>query len=203
MTDQKKDQQITIIKSKTTRVVNRANDLTVSNQQEFEEAANILTDMKSVLKEAEKDRTSITKPLNDALKKINEKYKPMSNAIKDAEKIVKKKLADYQAEVQKELDRKEEKLRKDMVAGNVSPEQAVEQMENQESIGTSHDTKRGSVQFKKVKKVRITDMAKVPVKYFNDPKVIEALTSVVRQDALDGVEIAGVEVYEESQVAAR
>lgn len=195
--------QLTVIKTKTTKVLNRANELSVTNQEEFEDAANILSDMKAVMKEAEADRKTITAPLNEALKNVNGRYKPLKDMLTEAEGIIKKKLATYQSEIQAKLDEEEAELRKQMAAGEVTPEEAVSEMENKESIGSSFDTKRGSVQFKKVRKVRVTNVAKVPANYLNDPKVLEAITSVVRQDALDGVKIAGVEVYEDKVVATR
>jgi len=195
--------QLTIIKSKTTRVLNRANELSVTNQQEFDEAANVLSDMKAVAKLVKADKEKLTKPLNEALKEARGRYKPLEDELKAADRIIKDKLADYQSEVQAELDAKEAELREKMAKGEVTPEEAVGEMENQESIGTSVDTKRGSVQFKTVRKVRVTDVTKIPANYLNDERVLAAVLTAVRQDALNDVAIAGVEVYEDKQVATR
>lgn len=181
--------------------MNKANDLSVSNKEEFEEATNILSDIKAVTKAAEADRKKITAPLNESLKEINSRYKPLKDELSAAERIIKDKVKDYQLEVQAELDAKEAELREKLAEGEITPEEAAGEIENQESIGTSVDTKRGSVQFKTVRKVRVTDVTKVPAEYLNNEKVLEAIVSAVRADALDGKKIAGIEVYEDKQVA--
>lgn len=194
--------QITVIKRQVTKATNQAKDLVVSNQEEFDIAANLLTDIKKAYKLAEDDRTSITAPINKSLTAINARYKPFKDDLDAAEKIVKSKLGEYQTKVQADLDKKEAELRQKMASNEITPEEAVEQIENEESIGTKVQTRRGSVQFKTVRKVRVTDVTKVPAEYLNNAKVIEAITSAVRSAALDGQQIAGVEVYEEKTIAA-
>lgn len=194
--------ELTIIKGKTTRVLNKANELEVSNSKQFDYAANILSDIKAVSKIVKADKEKLTKPLNEALKEARGRYKPLEEELKSAEAIVKDKLSVYQEEVDAKLKEEEAELKKKLADGDISPEDAVASIENSESIGTSYDTDKGSIQFKTVRKVRVTDVTKIPVEYLNNDKVLAAITSAVRQDALDGKEIDGVEVYEDRSVAA-
>lgn len=57
-----------------------------------------LKEIKKLGKELEQKRTSITGPINKALKEINALFKPAKNWLAEAERIVKGKLLYYQAE---------------------------------------------------------------------------------------------------------
>lgn len=194
--------QLTQYKSKTTRVSNRVADIEITDQETLSTATDILSDIKSTQKAIKADKEKLTKPLNQVLRDIRAKYKPFETDLKEAESGIKSKMADYQEQVERELAEKEAEVEEQLESGEITPEKAAQSMEQQDAIGTSFESKKGKVQFKTRKAVRVTDVKKVPVEYLNDPRVLTAITTAVRKDALDGKSIPGVEVYEERSIAA-
>ena len=73
---------------------------------------------------------------------------------------------------------------------------AANKMEQVERVEPTTFGKVGEVQIRKIKKVRISDEALLPRQYLVPDMV------AIRKDALAGVSIAGVEVYEDESIAA-
>jgi hypothetical protein len=80
---------------------------------------------------------------------------------------------------------------------------AMRKMDDIETMGSSVEGNKGSVNFRMVRVVKIVDATKIPAKYLNDEKVLEAIKSAVRTDVMNGTLVDGVEVVEEKQIAAR
>jgi hypothetical protein len=71
------------------------------------------------------------------------------------------------------------------------------------TMGSSVSGAKGTVNFRMVRVVKIVDVTKIPAKYLNDEKVLDAIKSAVRTDVLNGTKVDGVEIAEEKQVAAK
>lgn len=71
---------------------------TIINQEDQEFAAQVLREVKEKYTELEKKRTSITKPMNVALREVNNLFRPIKEALERGEKLLKRKIADYQLE---------------------------------------------------------------------------------------------------------
>jgi len=67
-----------------------------ANDQEF--AVEVLRDVKARHNELEKRRTVITKPMNQALREVNNLFRPLKDALEQGERILKLKIAKYQQE---------------------------------------------------------------------------------------------------------
>jgi len=98
----------------TTELTNRADDLIASvgraeiNSPENEnKGGDLLKMLKTIVKSAEDDRTSITGPINASLKLINAKYKEITNPVNAAIKVLNKKMVDYKLEQQRIAQEKE------------------------------------------------------------------------------------------------
>jgi hypothetical protein len=70
-------------------------DLPVTTDDEQEFAAEGLRWVKEQHAAVEAKRTSITKPLNAALKEVNDLFRPMKTAFEEVERILKKRIAGY------------------------------------------------------------------------------------------------------------
>lgn len=68
----------------------------IENDSDQRFAAEILRDVKAKHKALETKRTSITKPMNTALKEVNNLFRPMKEALDKGEQLLKRKIADYQ-----------------------------------------------------------------------------------------------------------
>lgn len=86
-------------------LLNMARSITITNAQEYEMAAGELRRVKAVWDELETERTSLTGPLNEVLKKLNARFQPYLKALcgetgkkmECAESILKAKMAAFQA----------------------------------------------------------------------------------------------------------
>ena len=70
----------------------------ISTPEDAEDAGAILREIKGTARELEEKRTSITKPINQALREINALFKPAKAWLADAEQHIKGKLLAYQNE---------------------------------------------------------------------------------------------------------
>ena len=71
----------------------------------------MIADAKTVFKLAEKDRREITDPINESVKKINDKYRPVKDLAKEIEAVGKDKVHTYLQRVRKEQAEAERKAR--------------------------------------------------------------------------------------------
>lgn len=210
--------ELSVLKSAVTRLQNSANELIIASPEDYAKGADIIAKLKESGSKIKEIKESITKPLNDALKNTREMFKPIEMDHEQAEATVKSKLLSYKAE-QDKLAREEEakiarklaeeqaKLNAKVAAGEITAEKAEEKLfkklekaeEKTENIARVDNTtkgKFGSIQTRKVKKVRIIDVNLVPRQYLIVDEV------AVRRDALSGIAISGVEVYEEETLAS-
>jgi hypothetical protein len=77
-------------------LTSRAAVLTVATRSEFLSAAGVLRDIKRYETALEEKRTAVTKPLNEALRTVNNWFRGFSDALKSAEARVKLCMAGFQ-----------------------------------------------------------------------------------------------------------
>lgn len=70
-------------------------DLEIRDQEMLDMVGNILVSVKTQWKDLEEKRTRITKPILAAKKAADDLFKPALDALRDAEKIIKQKIAAY------------------------------------------------------------------------------------------------------------
>lgn len=137
----------------------------IRSEEDQSFAAEILREIKVKHEEVEKKRTSITKPLNQALREVNNLFRPLKQALEKSEKLLKYKIAEYQQEQEKENAR-----RLIEAAQSDSPEEAQEALS---SIQSTTSPKGVNVRYKW--KAKIVDESKIPRKYLvPDVSLIEA-----------------------------
>jgi len=203
MTEQAKNVTLAPFKSKITKVQNTVEGFKITDNDTMVVATDTLSIIKDVSKAMEKQRKARVQPLNDEVKEINAEYKPLSTKLDAAEKIIKSEMLAYSNEVDRKAAEAAAKLEDRVERGTMRTDTAMRKMDDIETMGSSVEGNKGSVNFRMVRVVKIVDATKIPAKYLNDEKVLDAIKAAVRTDVMNGTLVDGVEVVEEKQIAAR
>jgi hypothetical protein len=93
-------------------LVEESEQLIISSQEEFESASGLLTQVKTRGKELDKQRKSITNPLDEAKKNVMELFRKPIDLLKKAEDTIKRGMLNYTSEQERKAREEEERLRK-------------------------------------------------------------------------------------------
>jgi len=185
------------IKAQVSKLENQATAVTIESQEGYENAIDLVSKLKETGSEIKKKKESVTKPLNEALRNVRDMFRPLETQFENAERIIKNKLLDYKRKKDEEARAEEAKVAARVAKGTMKLETAEKKMDSIERVENTTRGQVGQVQIKKIRKVRITNQDEVPRKYLVPDMVL------IRQDALGGIVIPGVEIYEEETIAAR
>ena len=175
----------------------------IDSNESLSQATDILSKIKTSAKDVKKRKEEITKPLNDALKSARDLFRPIEADLATAERTIKDKMLDYSNAVEAEARKKAEKLEDRVERGTMRTDTAMRKMDEIETIGSSVNGEKGSVQFRMVRTIKIVDPKAIPLKYLSNEKVLAAISAAVRTDVLNGTRVDGVEIVEEKQIAAK
>jgi len=185
------------IKAQVSKLENQATAVAIESQEGYENAIDLVSKLKETGSEIKNKKESITKPLNEALRNVRDMFRPLETQFENAERIIKNKLLDYKRKKDEEARAEEAKVAARVAKGTMKLETAEKKMDSIERVENTTRGQVGQVQIKKIRKVRITNQDEVPRKYLVPDMVL------IRQDALGGIVIPGVEIYEEETIAAR
>jgi len=188
--------ELTVLKGQTTKAYNRAHELVINDRKELENATDILKAVKDASKELKAKKESITKPINEALKEIRSMFAPIEDQLSESEGIVKGKMLEFNRIIEQKAREAAAELEKKVEEGKMTLSVAAKQLEEAPQVEKKVEGKRGSIQYRTVRKVRINDETKIPREF-----LVPDFTKINRA-ALAGISIEGVEVYEEQQVAS-
>lgn len=194
---------LTPVKRQVTTVSNQAGDLTIDSQESLAQATDILSKIKTSAKDIEKRKKEITDPLNKALKSARDLFRPLETDLATAERTIKDKMLDYTNEVEEEARKQAAKLEDRVERGTMRTDTAMRKMDEIETVGSSVQGEKGSVQFRTVRTIKIVDPTKIPLKYLSNEKVLAAISAAVRTDVLNGTKVDGVEIVEKKEIAAK
>jgi hypothetical protein len=165
-------------------------DLPVTSDEEKEFAAEGLRWVKEQHAELEERRTAITKPLNAALREINNLFRPMKTALEDAERVLKKRIAGYLE--QKQIDN----VRAiEAAASAATAAQAETALARVESVEAPQGV---SIRYRWV--FTIDDADLIPREYL-EPSMVKIGRAVQESDGK--VQIPGISVRQEPIVTSR
>lgn len=157
-------------------VTSKAQEIAVTDAHTFEQAANMLSELKSIQKKIEAEEDRVTDPLRQALEAERSRWRPMKLSIKTAIDALKGSVTAYNANILAEQRLAQEKLS----SGEIDLSQA---------LSTATVPVTNSIRMTKRKQFRVTNLAKVPRKYLIlDEK---AVREAMRQDK----KIAGIEYF--------
>lgn len=188
--------ELTVLKTQVTKLENQVNSLTIESAEGYALAIDIVSKLKEAGSNIKAKKESITKPLNEALKSTRNLFAPLEEQFERAESIVKQMLLAYKRKVDAEAAAKDAAIAKKVEDGKMTLETAEKKLDKVERVDQTTRGNVGEVQVRKIKKVRITDEAALPRQYLIPDQV------AIRRDALSGIAIPGVEVYEEETIAA-
>jgi len=191
------DKELKIVKSNTTKAVNASEALTIESQEDMASATELLSKINQTGDMIKARKEAITKPLNAGLKSARELFKPLETAQSEAKRIVSQKMIAYQNKVEEEERKAKAKLAARVEKGTMKLDTAVKKMEAIPETQNKVEAKSGSVTFKEVRVPKVVDEAKVPREYL----ILDMVK--IRKAALAGVEIPGVVVEIEKQLANR
>lgn len=188
--------ELATLKGQVTKLESQATALIIETPEQYASAADLVAKLKETGSQIKNKKESITKPLNEALRNARSLFAPIEDAFANAEAIVKRKLLEYKKKKDAEAAAEEAKIAARAEKGTIKLETAERKIGEIERVDTTTRGKVGEVQIRKVRKVRITNEAVIPRQYLVPDMVL------IRKDALGGIAIDGVEVYEEETVAA-
>lgn len=194
---------LTPVKRQVTTVSNQAADMLIDSQETLANASDVLSKVKTAAKSVKSRKEEVTKPLNEALKAYRSQFKPLEDDLSLAEKTIKTKMLDYTEEIDRVAAEQAAKLEARVEKGTMKMDTAMRKMDDIETVGSSVQGQKGSIQFRIVRNVKIVDPTKIPMKYLTNEKVLAAISAAVRTDVLNGTKVDGVEIVEERQIAAK
>ncbi len=221
--------------------------MVIDSHETYELAADELKAIKSKAKKLEDDRTSITGPINKALKAVNDLFRAPSDYLAQAEKIIKGKMIAYTTEQERiaaEARRAAEaaiKAEQERIAREVAEKEAAAAAEAAKLLAQGNEEKAAEVQaqaaieaaslsttaavmtapavaepvakvsgvsMRTVWKAEVTDKMALIAFVAANPQfanLLDANTSALNQMAKamkDAMQIGGVRVYEDKQLAS-
>jgi hypothetical protein len=190
--------EVSIVKQQATKALTAAEALNITTQEDYESATDMLSKIKTVGKMISERKKAITAPLMESLNSVRDLFKPIEQSHANAERIIKDKMLDYQRKLDEDREKEKARIAARVEKGTMKAETAIKKVEEMAPVPTSAKGKVGQVVTRTIKRVRITDETKIPREYLM-PNMALINEAVLKQ----GVEIPGVEMYEEKTIAAR
>jgi septum formation inhibitor MinC len=193
-----------------TAAILAANKLVIQNKPQADEAATLLREIKKTSNNLEAKRKEYTAPLVEAKRRIDNDFKQLKEPFDNAEIVIKAKISVYAQEQERKAEEERKKAEeaarkqaeKEAKENNATDEEA-EAAANTAALMAAEaaETKREKISGASTSKVwtfRITDANKVP-RHLCVPDTV-AIRNAVRAGER---KIEGVEIYQETRVAAR
>lgn len=177
-------------------VFEAVNNFDIASQEDLTFATELIQEAKSRAKKLDDQRQEITKPINLALRKVNDLFKPAITAFQQIESTLKRKIVVYDA-LQKR--RAQEALEAAQQAAQAGESQALTQ-----ALATHDDaaqaTKAQGLSAREAWTFRVTDPALVPREFLTvDEKALAAYARAKKGTA----SVPGVEFFSEAVIAVR
>lgn len=181
-----------VIKNEILPILNDVKSLKIKNSTTLEVATEMLSRLNLKLKAVTTEKEKVTKPLNAALAAERGRWKPLETMLESAILTIRKEMSAYQTE-QVRIQKEEEAKIANRIGegkGKLKVETAVRKIEELDAPETHIATASGSLKFRTDKILKVTDMSKIPMKYFvlND--------SMLTKDLKAGIVVAGAELEE-------
>ena len=171
-----KTNELAIIKE-ISPVVKKAQELIINSSESMSEAVVFLSQCNKYLDTLVADREKLTKPINESLKAIRDKYRPADTMINEAIISIRSKMSLYQTKQIQLQKEKEAKIAARLEKGNLSIEKAMAKIEAIDSPESEVKTLEGLVKFRESLVLKIIDELAIPREYLvvDEKKLLEAL----------------------------
>lgn len=190
------EKSLKLPKEQASKAIQAATELTVETDEQYQSATELLTKIKKVQKLIQAEADKVIKPAKEIVKIETAKWKPILDEASEAESIVKRKMIAYVDAKEEEQRAKEREIQRKLEAGRIKPETALKKAEQIDAAPKKVESVNGGASVvTKIKKVHIVNPDLVPDEYW----VLDEVK--IRKVALAGVEIPGVEVRLETNIA--
>lgn len=199
--------QVAVVREQSSKAVSAAEELVIKDADGMAAATDVLAKIKKVAKMAKERKELITKPLSEALNSARDLFKPIEANCADAERIIKRKMVEYDDAQTALAAATRLKLAKQVETGYIKPKTAVARIAAVQEAPRSVQAGAAAMAFRSVKKVRIAPLAETQMDeaqlrhcvangylVWNEP--------LMRADALKGSVVPGAEVYMDKMVAS-
>jgi len=176
--------EVTSINKTSATLVAKATRLEVAAVEDENNAYDILGEIKKRLKEIEKRRTSITKPLLESKKAADTLFKALSEPFKQADQIIRDKVLVFRKEQEKKAQAEQERREKIQAAHEAKGHETHQLEEVEPDVGESVVTKRWTFE--------VTRLGNVPRKFLmiDNVKIRAAIRDGMRS-------IPGLRIFQE------
>jgi hypothetical protein len=188
----------------------------VSSQEEYNNANNVLSAIKSTMKSLKARKDALINPIKQHIDILKSIFVTTEEKLEDAEKRTKAAMIDFSdredERVRKEqeiLAKQEADILKKQEAGklkDVTAERKIEEIAvKKDEIVIQKNTVKsevGSSTIKMERKFRIVDETKIPRKYLT-PDMVKIRFDAIGSKERKPIDIPGVEVYEEKNLSAK
>lgn len=170
-------------------------DLIILNQKDYETAIELANRLNQTKKVIEAKRKSLTEPIKQSVKDIEEMFKPMEKRLETMIEQIKSRSIEYVTAEEKRIADEKAKIDKKLEDGRLKPETAIRKTQELGTVEKTTQTEAGRMIMKTVKVVKIINEADIPREYLV-PDMAK-----IKADIKAGKEIKGVEVVEEKQAS--
>ena len=173
----KKTDLVVVIAKEVSPIVTHAQSLVIDSPANLKIAVAALSKLNSYLDRVVEDREKITVPMNAALKEVRAKYKPIESTLETAIELIRGKMSSFQTELMQLQKKREAEIAAKIEAGTINLETAVAKLDAIEAPAQGVRTDAGLVNFKTVKRLKITSVEQIPDEYWvvDESAVLEAL----------------------------
>lgn len=205
MADAAITQEVEVATREAGKVIDTTNKIKIRKDADLTAATGQVSEIKRLYKNIDGKRKSITAPLRQAIKEVDDLFKEPLTSLKTAEDTIKTEMLRYSDQVERAAARRAEKIEGQVDAGELDMGSAMGKLGSIKQAESNVKSDTGSAQFKTVTKIRIVNVGDIPPKYLLRPRVLEAIRIEVEEDVRKKGELvpAGAESYEERQVAVR
>jgi len=178
------DKQITEVKDQVGKMSEAIASLPafITTQEDYDATHEVGKKVGALLKNIDKEEKSITKPINDSLKKIRDMFRPFKTQVTEVSNDLKKRRQTWIDAEAKKAKIEEERIAKRVEKGTMREDTAVGKLADIETAAP--DTNGGMTS---VLVVKVIDVKLIPEKYLT---VNEA---AIKADHREGIEVPGVE----------
>lgn len=179
------EKQVAVLEKSLAPVITKAEKIVIAGTKDMELASDMRSKLKAYIKQVKDTKESVTKPINESLKKIREMFSPLENKINAALANIDDAMISYQTEEKRIADEEAAKIASRIGAGKgkIKLETAMDKIAEIDKP----ENKVGGTYFKTVKTYKVVDVSKLPAKYIlpNDVEINTAMKA--------GIELPGVE----------
>lgn len=159
----------------------------VNTIQDYEQAGTYLKDVKAKQKQIDEVRKSMTKPLDDAKKRIMDFFRNPNDILKKAEGLLKNKMLAYDKHQQEIAKKREAMLQKQFKDAEVKP------------VVQAPKVKIDGIKKMTIWKYRVDDINKVPREWLIiDEKKMNAFAKATK----GSIPVEGITIYSEETIAS-